>query len=65
MLEPAERIVSDPEDIRKERNHIGQALRINNYPDWIIHEPLTRQVETSGLGLSNTRAYTGVRERKG
>ena len=45
LLHRAESIVSDPKDLEKEKEHIREALRMNQYPDWVLYDTPTRQEE--------------------
>lgn len=63
-------IVSDPEDLKYEKEHICKALKLNNYPDWIIDQkqspdkPPPEEIDSvdpqSGQGGGHSASHRGV-----
>ncbi len=53
LVNRAESIVSKEEELKEEKHHIREALRLNGYPDWIIDDkPSTDQSPTPGYSVT-------------
>ena len=54
LFHRADNLVSEPEDIKKEKAHVKNALRANGYPEWISPTALQREQHSGRLQIERT-----------